>query len=335
MSLNAPSPPDPYATAAAQQQTNVGAAEDQQAVNDVNQTTPYGSLQYTQSGTNAQGIPIYSANTTLNPAEQKLFDTGVATQTTMANDANTLAHNLGPSLTSAPNLGNQALVNQMMGWQKDFMQPIFNNQNSNLNSQLANQGLAVGSGAYNNAQMGLAQNQNQAYESGLLQDQQTAYNQALQSYEAPIQTLGTLLGESQPGNVGSSLTSTPQASIQPANLESLVQQNYQSGLQNYQNTVNGIFGLGDAVIGAGGKALGGGWAQSDERLKEDIHEVGSMHDGTPLYRYKFKGGDTYQIGAIAQELVKNHPEAVRKGPGGMLQVDYKTATEDSVGRRYD
>lgn len=329
MSLSAPSPPNPYATAAAQQQTNNQAAIAQQQLNNVNQTTPYGSLTYTQTGTNADGIPIYSATTALNPAEQKLFDTGIGTQTQMAEDASKLATNLGSSLTSAPNLGNNALVNKMMGWQKDFMQPIFNNQNSNLNSQLANQGLAVGSGAYDNAQMQQAMNQNQAYESGMLQDQQTAYNQALQSYEAPIQTLGTLLGESQPGNVGSSLTSTPQGSIQPANLESLVQGNYQSQLQNYQNNVNGMFGIPAAVLG--GWATSGFKIPSDVRLKRDIARVGTLNDGTPIYRYRYLGKPEMHIGVMAQDILGDKPDAVVMGDDGFYRVDYERATDASVG----
>ena len=327
MSLSPPSPPDPYATAAAQQQTNVGAAEDQQAINNVNQTTPYGSLTYNQTGTNAQGIPIYSATTALNPAEQTLFNTDVGTQTQMAQDASKLASNLGSSLTSAPNLGNSALVNQMMGWQKDYMQPIFNNQNSNLNSQLANQGLAVGSGAYNNAQMGLAQNQNQAYESGLLNDESTAYNQALQSYEAPIQTLGTLLGESQPGSVTSSLAQTPQEQIQPANLESLVQQDYQSQLQNYGNTMSGLFSIPSAVLGGWARAGGLG---SDIRMKRDIARVGRLDDGTPVYRFRYIGKPEMHIGVMAQDILDDNPDAVMMGDDGFYRVDYERATDASA-----
>ena len=327
MSLNAPAPQNAQATAAAQQQMNVGAAEDQQAINNVNQTTPYGSLTYNQTGTNAQGIPIYSATTALNPAEQTLFNTDVGTQTQMAQDASKLASNLGPSLTSAPNLGNQALVNQMMGWQKDYMQPIFNNQNSNLNSQLANQGLAVGSGAYNNAQMGLAQNQNQAYESGLLQDQSTAYNQALQSYEAPIQTLGTLLGESQPGSVTSSLAQTPQEQIQPANLESLVQQNYQSQLGNYANTMSGMFSIPAALLGGWAKAGGLG---SDIRMKRDIAMVGRLNDGTPVYRFRYLDNPEMHIGVMAQDIIDDKPGAVMMGEDGFYRVDYERATNASV-----
>lgn len=329
MSLSPPSPPNAQATAQAQQGLNTQSAIEQQQINNVNQTTPYGSLTYNQTGTNADGIPIYSATTALNPAEQTLFDTDVGTQTQMAQDASKLASNLGSSLTSAPNLGNSALVNQMMGWQKDYMQPIFNNQNSNLNSQLANQGLAVGSGAYNNAQMGLAQNQNQAYESGLLQDQSTAYNQALQSYEAPIQTLGTLLGESQPGSVTSSLAQTPQENIQPANLESLVQQNYQSQLANYGNTMSGMFSIPSALLG--GWARNGFTLPSDIRLKRDIARVGRLDDGTPVYRFRYIGKPKMHIGVMAQDIIDEKPDAVVIGDDGFYRVDYERATDASVG----
>jgi hypothetical protein len=332
MSLSAPSPPNPQATAAAQQGLNTQAAIEQQQINNVNQTNPYGSLTYNQTGTNADGIPIYSATTALNPAEQTLFNTDVGTQTQMAQDASKLATNLGSSLTSAPNLGNSALVNQMMGWQKDYMQPIFNNQNSNLNSQLANQGLAVGSGAYDNAEQQQAMNQNQAYESGMLQDQQTAYNQALQSYEAPIQTLGTLLGESQPGSVTSSLAQTPQENIQPANLESLVQQDYQSQLANYGNTMSGMFSIPSALLG--GWARSGFATPSDIRLKRDIARVGRLDDGTPIYRYRYLDKPEMHIGVMAQDIIAGKPDAVVMGDDGFYRVDYERATDASVGAAY-
>lgn len=114
MSLDAPSPPDPTTTAAAQEKLNKDTAVYQAEVNNVNQTTPYGSLSYTQTGTNPDGTPIFSATTALNAPEQNLFNTGIATQTTMSNAANKLATSLGPALTSAPNIGNEALVQKMM-----------------------------------------------------------------------------------------------------------------------------------------------------------------------------------------------------------------------------
>lgn len=326
MSLSAPSPPDPYATANAQEGMNKATAVYQAETNNVNQTNPYGSLNYSQSGTNPDGTPIFQANTTLNPAEQNLFNTSVSTQQGVGNAANTLIGNLGSSLSSAPNLGNDSLVNTMMGWQNKYMQPIFNQQQSNLNSQLAAQGIGQGSDAYNNAQNLQARNVDNAYEGALSQDVGQAYNQALGAYEAPIQTLGTLLGESQPGSVSQNLTQTPQEQIQPANLESLVEQNYQQQNANYENTMSGLFSIPAAALG--------GWAKmgfpSDIRLKRDVTRVGWLNDGTPIYRFRYHDDPRMQIGLMAQDIVKTVPDAVEVGDDGFMMVDYARATERSA-----
>jgi len=326
MSMSAPSPPDPVATANAQQTLNQNTAKYQSEVNNVNQTNPYGSLTYSQTGTNPDGSPIFNATTTLNPAEQALFNTAVGTQTTIGNDANALAKGLGNSLTTAPNLGNDALTNTMMGWQSKYMQPIFDQQQSNLDSKLAAQGITQGSGAYDNAQNLQSRNVNNAYESAMAADQGQAYGQALSSYQAPIQTLGTLLGESQPGNVNQNLTQTTQSQIQPANYESLVQQNYQSQLQNYQNSMSGLFSIPSALLGGWART---GFSFSDARMKKDISRVGALNDGTPIYRYRYRDGDgTMQLGLMAQDI--RNPKAVMTGDDGMLRVNYELATNNSL-----
>lgn len=258
MSLSQPSPPNPWQTAAAQEQMNTQAAEEQQQINDVNQVTPYGNLTYVQTGTGKNGIPIMESQMTLSPAEQGLLNSTLGTQQTVATDAGQLAKSLNSSLTQAPNFGNDALINTMMGWQQKYMQPIFNQQQSNLNSQLAAQGITQGSDAYNNAQNLQARNQDNAYESALASDEGQAYNQALQSYEAPIQTLGTLLGEGSPTNLNQNFVNTPQEQIQPANLESLVEQNYQQQMQQYGNTMSGLFSIPSALLG--------GWARGGFQL---------------------------------------------------------------------
>ena len=68
MSMDAPSPPDPVATANAQETLNKNTAIYQAEMNNVNQTTPYGSLTYTQTGTNPDGTPIFSARAEKPPA---------------------------------------------------------------------------------------------------------------------------------------------------------------------------------------------------------------------------------------------------------------------------
>jgi hypothetical protein len=65
---------------------------------------------------------------------------------------------------------------------------------------------------------------------------------------------------------------------------------------------------------------------SDKRLKKDVKEIGETHDGQPIYSYKYKGDDRTQIGLMAQDVEKRHPEAVGV-MGGYKTVDYKKATE--------
>lgn len=65
---------------------------------------------------------------------------------------------------------------------------------------------------------------------------------------------------------------------------------------------------------------------SDRRVKDDVKEIGKTHDGLPIYSYKYKGDDQTQIGLMAQDVEKKHPEAVYD-MGGVKGVDYKQATE--------
>lgn len=326
MSLSPPSPPDPYQEAAAQTQTNEASAQYQANINNVNQTNPYGTLSYNQTGTAADGAPQYTATTQLNPAEQNLFNTAVNTQQGIGTAANQLISNLGSSLTKAPNLSTGPLTSQMMNWFGQYEQPIWNQQQSNLNSQLASQGVTAGSEAYNNAQNLQARNVGDATNQFLMQAEPQAYNQALQSYEAPIQTLGTLLGESQPGSVGSALAPTNQENVAPANISQDIQSSYQSQLGNYENTMQGLFSIPSAVMG--GWAMGGFKPPSDRRIKENIVKVGVLDNGLPVYIFNFKADPNkiQQIGLMAQDVEKVIPSAVIE-INGIKHVDYEKAVK--------
>lgn len=95
-----------------------------------------------------------------------------------------------------------------------------------------------------------------------------------------------------------------------------------------------------SLIGAGKTlASAGSWAMealptffaalpfSDARLKHNIEPVGKTFDGQNIYRYDMGDGKT-QIGLMAQEVLKRHPEAVGERDGYMT-VDYGRATEDA------
>ncbi len=71
---------------------------------------------------------------------------------------------------------------------------------------------------------------------------------------------------------------------------------------------------------------------SDKRLKENIRAVGKTFDGQTIYSYNYKGGDKrQQIGLLAQDVEKKHPEAVGLA-AGYKTVDYDKATDKSAKR---
>jgi hypothetical protein len=76
-------------------------------------------------------------------------------------------------------------------------------------------------------------------------------------------------------------------------------------------------------------SLGSAFLFSDIRLKEDIAEVGELHDGTPVFSYRYKGDPTPQIGLMSFDVKRRRPDAVRRHPSGFEMVDYSKATERS------
>lgn len=68
---------------------------------------------------------------------------------------------------------------------------------------------------------------------------------------------------------------------------------------------------------------------SDERLKHDVEPIGKTYDGQNLYRYHM-GDGAMRMGLMAQEVAERNPDAVARGPGGYLMLDYDKATGDAV-----
>lgn len=92
-----------------------------------------------------------------------------------------------------------------------------------------------------------------------------------------------------------------------------------TGTPAQPSPVGSIFG----ALGALGSIM------SDKRAKENIRPIGKTNDGQTIYRFNYKGDDVTQIGLLAQEVEKKHPEAVTT-INGIKGVDYKEATDDSV-----
>jgi hypothetical protein len=97
-------------------------------------------------------------------------------------------------------------------------------------------------------------------------------------------------------------------------------------VDQFATLANGI----GSLLGSGGQGGGSGllgllnW--SDARLKEDIAMVGALFDGTPIYRYRYKGAPAYHIGLMAQDIERINPDAVAE-IGAYKAVNYHMATE--------
>src|SRR3954470_7265519 len=256
MSFSAPKAPDPAQTANTQQQYNLAAATAQNKGNSYNQSNAFGSTSYVADPNSPSG---YSVNTSLNPTSQSILDTQRGTIDNLTKSS--------AGMYSSPfdlDAASRATATNLNNWKGAYLQPVFNQQDSNLEAQLRNQGLTPGSEAYNNAKNLLARNQGDVTNDYLTKNQGQAYSQALQSYQAPLQTIAGL-EQTLPGNP--TFQQTPTAQIQPANYQGAVQDAYKGQVDNYNNMWKGIGQLGTAAVGAasapftGGASLGGMFAK--------------------------------------------------------------------------
>lgn len=166
---------NPFTQAATQTaQGNLLGAQAATAANRVNQVTPFGNLNYSQTGTDQFGNPIYSATQTLAPEFQGAFG-GLSQRVGQA-----AQQNVNPNQFMASGIGGQ---NQgMTGWDRatglvmDRLAPQMERQQRSLDTQLANQGIMRGSEAYNQAQQDLAMKQNDLMNQAVLAGQQVQQN---------------------------------------------------------------------------------------------------------------------------------------------------------------
>lgn len=228
----------------------------------VNQSNAKGSLNYSQTGTNPDGTPIYSQSTTLSAPQQGIYDKSTALTNSL------LGGSAGGALSGRPlDLSYNATTASLDALNKARLDPQWAQNTDMQESKLANQGVTPGTPAYDNAMRVFNQGKNDAYNSANLADYQTSANNALQEYNAPLNTLGSVYGV---GNSAGSPTfgSTPQTNVAGTNVSGLVEQNYQQQSQNanaQNGQIAGLIGTGLGVAAApftGGASLGAAGAFS-------------------------------------------------------------------------
>jgi len=279
--MKSPKPPDPYATASAQQAAEYGAAATSSIANNPNRYTPWGSQTYTPAGYetvyNANGQPTqvmrYNETQTLSPDQQKLM--GLETQ----QQYNVGQTGVEQSAKLRDLLGKNVDTFGMQGWAGQSNEPTdraaieqammgrFNQdqakQSSAQNAQLAARGMAPGSQQWagvedtrNRARTDATQ---QAYlasgaesreQSGFLnQLRQAQLGEKMALRNQPINEIAALLGMNQvqqpqfAGFQGQGVNAAP--------LGNYIQSNYGQQAQAAANFNQGLFGLAGAGIKGG------------------------------------------------------------------------------------
>ena len=325
MGKSAPKAPDPAKTAAAQGAWNSFTAQQSQAMNMVGQNSPWGSLTYNQTGTTTimdpNGKPItvpqYTANTTLSPQQQAIFDKGQETELSLANIANEQVGKVGDILDKPFEFNNQDAANWAYDLGAQRLDPRFAQEQEKLRTQLISSGIRPGTTAYDQQMAQFGQTKNDAYNQLMLQGRSQAYQEAVDQRSRPLNEIIGLMSGTQVQNPGSTFAQTPQTGVAGVDYTGLVNNKYQADMQAYQSGMGGMFGLGASLI----KAIP--W--SDRRLKTDIVRVGTLDNGLPVYSYRLKGEDHFQIGVMAQEVAEVRPEAIVRDSSGFMKVDYEKA----------
>lgn len=315
----APKAPSPAAVSAAQTQSNKETAGYQASLNNVNQSTPFGSLTYTQNGVDpVTGAPRWSANTTLSPELKALLDKQMASQSGISDAVSGAVGFLPTSAFDPSGIPDTAnIAKTAYDRQLGLLQPEFDDQATKLGVSLSERGIPVGSEVYN-AEMdrfNRAKNQSltsaaQSADLAATTEQQRLLGNAVQQYGMPYDQLGKLMGISQ-GVSSPQFQQTGQTGVANTDVAGNIWNAYQAKAGQAAGTNQAIGGLGAALIMA-----------SDERLKRDVRRIGALPSGLPLYAFRYLWSDQPMIGVMAQEALNYCPDAVVAGADGFLLVDY-------------
>lgn len=265
-----PTAPDPYATAQAQQGYNINAAVAQNQLNNTNQITPYGNINYQQTGgsyvggtpavadtpstggywngqmwvetggskghpaTQGTWTPTYTATTTLSPEMQKIVNTNSENALQSGYLQNTLTKNAASTLSKPLDLSWGKIASNIYGLEKHTLDPQWA-QASQVNAQsLADQGLTPGSqgAGYQNTQFGI--DKGNAYNNAMLNAQGQAVQDITTQYNSPLNALSALRSNSQVQQPGVGQTaSSAQGNVGAAPYANVAQGNYAIGSQNF------------------------------------------------------------------------------------------------------
>ena len=259
-----PRAPEPLNVAAVGQQQaaeNTRSGHEQAAFNRVNQTDQYGNtLNYSQTGTDARGNPIFQASQQMGELGQQ-YAGGFAG----------LGQQYFNAAGSRPDMGSGAALDRAYDAATSFSAPRQQREAAGLENQLANQGFARGSEAWNNAARDLTERQSSSNNALMAQLQGQMFSQGLQNRQQQMSELSPGLQFGQQV-MNPNYVNAPQVNTGgPVNYSALNQANYQGQMDQYKAQtaqqgamLGGLAGIGGSLLTlpmGGGASLGGAIAQ--------------------------------------------------------------------------
>lgn len=235
--------------------------------------------------------------TTLNPQEQALYEAGVLNRQGVANAGQAMLGDLGDR---------KSIADALYGRATQYMGQTFGDQERALETRLLNQGLTLGSEAYDRAMRNFMQTRNQAYEGAAANaviNADTAQNNAVQR----IAQILAMSRENVPQNAGMGGGADLLGARQGQYSADLNRWNAQQAQKDQQNQQM----MQMAAMAA--------MAMSDRRLKTNIKQVGERA-GLAVYEYDIFG--RRERGFMADEVQRVRPDAVHTHDSGYLMVDY-------------
>lgn len=315
---SAPQAPDPVVTANAQTASNKETAITQTGLNAMDQYGPQGSVTYAQNGTWPDGTPRFTQTTSLSPEQKAIYSTGQQTQQNLANTAQNQSARLDGLLSKPFNVNNEATESRLMELGSKRLDPQLAQRREQEAARLSNQGIKLGSTAYDRAMNLVDQGENDARNQLLLTGRNQAVQEALLERNQPINEIIGLASGSQVSMP--QFGATPQTGVAGTDVGGITQGVYNGKLAQYgqdmgqwNTTAGGLFGLGANAL----------MAFSDERLKTNIEPTGEKVAGVDVVEWDWKNGSGHARGVIAQDLEKNRPDLVdNTHPSGFKRVKY-------------
>lgn len=303
----APAPPDPTRVAEAQTESNRATAITQAQLNQVNQRTPFGSLEFRQIGTHADGTPRFEAVTSFSPEVQGIASGGLSRLGELVGGGNL-------DFSDAA-IGQEIEARFLPRLERDISRG-----RESLEARLATQGINVGSRAFSDAFRDFGETETDARTRLAIDARAQAIGELLGARNQNLREIGASLG------IQPSFEPTPQTGVQPTDVAGIQQRDFANRQLQFNTEQQRRSASLGAIAGLGGQIAG--WALSDRRAKKDIKHVGELHDGQKVYSYKYKGaGGITQLGVMAQEVEKTNPDAVAELDSGIKVVNYDAVTE--------